>query len=317
MTRVIIYLCIFTICLVILKHFLNFKRRPRWVIVDIDSQENFGEETTPPQSKVAIACLMRKPVDLSQWLEHHRQLGVSHFFIRLEDTREQEDFLKTQDDVSLTIAESDKSGNNYETLQTRQIDYVNKSLKDAKPLEIDWMFHIDADELLHGSLNFLDTLDSKYKNVWMENAEAIFNLDKKNADKDQQNKTCFSTTKFLRCSNGAPCRSYVNGKAGGRVADGVGLIGPHNFHYKGRHTGDHVFNIPFNTLHVLHFDSCSFSAWVEKFHHLGKKKNDKIPFTYYNESINAVEQAFNTYKKFLAPSTKDLSKDQIYTVKDL
>jgi len=312
MTRVIIYLCIFAISLVLLKHYLRFKRRPRWEIVDIDSQENFGEEPTPPECKVAIACLMRKPVDLSQWLEHHRQLGVSHFYIRLEDTREQEDFLKAQDDVSLTIAESDKSGNNYETLQTRQIEYVNKSLKDAKTLKIDWMFHIDADELLHGSLNFLDTLDSKYKNVWMENAEAIFNLDKK----DQQNSTCFSTSKFLRCSNGAPCRSYVNGKAGGRVVDGVGLKGPHNFHYRGKHTGDHVFNIPFNTLHVLHFDSCSFSAWVEKFHHLGKKKNDKIPFTYYNESINAVEQAFNTYKKFLAPSTEDLSRDQIYTAKD-
>ena len=311
MTRVIIYLCIFAICLVFLKHYLNYKRRPRWEIIDMDDSEfeHFGEQPTPPQSKVAIACLMRKPVDLPEWLDHHRQLGISHFFIRLEDTREQEEFLKAQKDVSLTIAQSDKSGNNYETLQTRQIEYVNKSMNDAKDMKIEWMFHIDADELLHGSLTFLDTLNPKYTNIWMENAEAIFNLDK--------NDTCFAAKKFLRCNNGAPCRSYVNGKAGGRVVKDVGLKGPHNFHYKGQHTGDHVFNIPFETLHVLHFDSCSFSAWVEKFHHLGKKKGDKIPFTYYNDSINAVEQAFDTYKKFLSPSTKGMSKDQVYTVSDL
>jgi len=310
-TKIVIYSCIILIAIILVIHYQRTKSVPRWEVVDINSHEFFGEEPIPPNSKVAIACLMRKPVDLAKWLEHHRQLGISRFFIRLEDSREQEDFLKAQEDVSLTIAESDKSGNNYETLQTRQIQYVDQSLKEAQSLNIDWMFHIDADELLHGSLKFLDTLDHKYKTVWMQNAEAIFNVD--NKDKD----TCFSTSKFLKCSNGAPCRSYVNGKAGGRVMKGVGLKGPHNFHYKGEHTGPHVYDIPFNTLHVLHFDSCSFSAWVEKFHHLGKKKNDNIPFQYYNESINAVEQAFNTYKKFLSPSTKDMSADQIYTTDDI
>lgn len=307
----IIYMSILVLLTIMYVQYHQRFQQPRWQVINITDYEFFAEEPTLPTSKVAIACLMRKPVDLPQWLEHHRELGISHFFIRLEDTREQEDFLKAQKDVSLTIAQSDKQGNNYETLQTRQIDFVDKSLQQAMSLTIDWLFHIDADELLHGSLKFLDDLDQKYKTVWMENAEAIFNLSK---NKQTENNTCFSATKFLRCSNGAPCRSYVNGKAGGRVQKGVGLKGPHHFHYKGEHIGDHAFNIPFNQLHVLHFDSCSFSAWVEKFHHLGKKKNDKIPFTYYNESINAVETAFNTYKKFLAPSTKNLSNEQLYDI---
>jgi hypothetical protein len=51
---------------------------------------------------------------------------------------------------------------------------------------------------------------------------------------------------------------------------------------------------------------------VEKFHHLGKKKIDNIPFKHYNESINAVEAAFDTYKKSVSPSTKDVPSEQIY-----
>jgi hypothetical protein len=302
-----VYACTFILLCVLLLHFIKNNNTPKWEIFDIQTHEFFNEGITTPKSKVAIACLMRKPVDLPKWLDHHRQLGVSHFFIRLEDTREQEDYLRTQQDVSLTVANSDVSGNNYETLQNRQIEYVNASMKVAKEKNINWMFHIDADELLHGTLNFLDELDSKYKNVWMENAEAIFDF-----DKERPNSTCFSANKFLRCSNGAPCRAYVNGKGGGRVIDNVGLKGPHNFHYNGEFQGEHVYIVPFNTLHVLHFDSCSFSAWVEKFHHLGKKKIDNIPFKHYNESINAVEAAFDTYKKSVSPSTKDVPSEQIY-----
>ena len=121
----------------------------------------------------------------------------------------------------------------------------------------------------------------------MENVEAMFSDDET---------TCFSSKKFLKCSRGAPCRSYSNGKAGGRTIDGVYLAGPHNFYYKGKYE-DYNYEVPFELLHVLHFDSCSFGSWVEKFNHLGKKNEDKIPFPYYNESINVAKEAFEKYKE--------------------
>lgn len=268
--------------------------------------EMFEEAPVKPKSKVGIALLMRKPVDLPVWLKHHRDLGISHFYIRLEDTPGWEDYLESQDDVTLEVAASDKEGNNYETLMYRQKDFVNKSLKDAREDEIEWLFHIDSDELLHGSLTVLDDLDAKYKAIRIQNAEAIF---RENED------TCFSAVKFLKCGANAPCRSYVNGKGGGRVMDGVQLAGPHHFSYKGKIHGDAVYETPFEKLHVLHFDSCSFGAWAEKFQHLSKEKKDNIPFPYYKESVDVAVEAYNVYKKHSMPKLDDLSSDLIYEIK--
>lgn len=307
MNTILFITCIIILLISIYHLYSICNHKPYYQIYDISQFEFFEEEPLPPDSIIAIASLIRKPIDLPLWLEHHRKLGITYFYIRLEDTNELVDYLKAQKDVILTIATSDKSGNNYHTLQDRQVEYVDKILQDAKTRKINWVFHIDADELLHGSLRFLDTLNNKYKTIWIENVEAIFNI-----DKNKSQSSCFSATKFLRCHKGAPCRSYVNGKSAGRVIDHVGLKGPHYFHYKGQHTGNHLYNVPFNTLRVLHFDSCSFTSWIEKFHHLSKQAKKEIPFKTYNESIVAVENVFNTYTKYVSPSTQNLTEEQIY-----
>jgi hypothetical protein len=301
----VFYFAVIIIIVVILINIYNYYQLPYYELIDIHAVELFAQQTKLPKSKIAIACLMRKPLDLSIWLQHHRDMGICHFYIRLEDTKEQIDFLKAQNDVSLEVAESDKEGNNYETLQSRQIEFVDKSLKYASNIDIEWLFHIDADELLHGELQYLDTLETKYKTVRIQNVEALF-------DDNRDNDTCFSAVKFLKCSKGAPCRSYINGKSAGRVTKGVSLKGPHFFQYNGKYIGEHVYETPFNVLKVLHFDSCSFSAWIEKFHHLSKKKTDNIPFKYYNESIDAVDKAYDIYKKFSSPKAENIKDDLIY-----
>ncbi|NDC95446.1 glycosyltransferase family 2 protein [bacterium] len=252
---------------------------------------------------IAIACLMRKPIDLPLWLKHHRNMGVTHFFIRLEDSPGFEDILNTQKDVYLEIGQSDQH-NNYTTLQTRQINFVNKCIHMCNIKGIKWIFHIDADELLHGDLSFLYTLDPQYQLIRMENAEALF---------DKNQKHCFHSTQFLRCSLNAPCRSYVNGKGGGRVSSELGIAGPHHFSYKSEYIGDFVYEAPFQQLGVLHFDSCSFGAWVEKFHHLGKQNGDNIPFPYYRESIESANQAFKVYSnKTHSDVAKNLPKHIVW-----
>ena len=265
--------------------------------------EFFEQEPQPPKCKVALALLMRRPIDLPLWFQHHRKLGISHFYIRLEDSPGWEDYLAAQKDVDYELSSSDKAGNNYETLMHRQLTYVNKCLKKAKESGIDWVFHIDCDELLHGSLAYLDTLDKKYKVVRIPNAEAVFTGDEE---------SCFSAKKFLKCYENAPCKSYVNGKSGARTEDGVDLQGPHHFGYHGEIVGASVYETPFNTLHVLHFDACSFGSWAEKFHHLGNKKQDNIPFPYYNESMDAAVQAYDIYKKHKMDAIKDISADLVY-----
>lgn len=257
-----------------------------------------------PCGGVAIAVLMRKPIDLPLWLKHHRAMGITRFFIRLEDSPGYSDFLMGQPDVTLEIGDSDKQ-NNYTTLQVRQVQFVNQSIAWARRMGIRWIFHIDADELLHGDLQFLSNVDDRIKCLRLENAEAMF---------DDSQDTCFGATEFMRCGLHAPCRSYANGKGGGRVCDGLSLAGPHHFGYKGQFTGDCVMNVPFDTLRVLHFDSCSFGAWVEKFLHLGKRESDeKIPFPWYHESIQAAREAFNVYKQKTHKDAIGVSDDLVWS----
>ena len=270
-----------------------------------DPQSKLSDPSETQKPKIAVACLMRKPVDLPLWLDHHRKLGITKFYIRLEDSPGWKDYLDVQSDVSYITAESDKTGNNYETLQSRQIEYVNKCLKNANDEGISWLFHIDADELLHGKLQFLNDIDDKYMCVKLENAEAVF--------EDGKQDSCFDATKFLKCSaEGSQCKSYVNGKAGGRVHDDVKLAGPHDFSYNGKIDGDHLYKVPFNVLHVLHYDSCSFGSWSEKFLNLGKNKKDNIPFSYYTDSIDAAKEAYDVYKRYKMIDTDKLDKSMLY-----
>lgn len=258
------------------------------------------KESFQGSSKVAVAVLMRKPIDIFLWLKHHRDLGISHFFLRIEDTPGLDEFLKTQPDITYEMKESSKE-NNYETLQVRQIEFVNQSMQKAKRMGIQWMFHIDADELLEGSLSFLDKLEEKYKCVKIENVEALY---------EEGQESCFSAKRFLKCSDkGVQCRSYVNGKGGGRIVDGVALGGPHDFTYNGK-IGDETYKVPFDKLHVLHFDSCTFGSWSEKFQHLSKGAKD-VPFAYYNDSMDAAVKAYEIYKKYTM--LKDVDPSQVYT----
>lgn len=265
------------------------------------------EAFTPPKSNVAIATLARKPVDFPIWLEYHRKIGVQRFYIRLEDTPGMEDYLAAQKDVDLEVSTSDKSGNNYETLMHRQAEYVNKAMRKAKDEGMHWVFHIDSDEMIHGQLNLLDGLDAKYKCVRMQNAEAVFT---------ENEYTCFSAVKFIKCGGDAPCRSYTNGKGGGRVVDGVELAGPHHFAFNGQMEGENVYEAPFEKLHVLHFDACSLGGWIEKFAHLSKNAQNNVPFAYYKESMDAAVKAYEVYKKHTMKALDGLPPDMVYSLAD-
>lgn len=241
--------------------------------------------------RIAIAGLMRRPVDLALWLKHHRELGVQRFYIRLEDSPGAEEQLRKEADVWFETGKSDPKGNNYETLMHRQLEFVNRMLGKAREEGIEWLFHLDADELLEGTLQeTLQKLPEKVKCITIENVEAVYR-----GDED----SCFSSREFLRCSKGAPCRSYINSKPAARPLVDVQLAGPHNFSYRGKIRGEEILAISFEDVRILHFDSCSFGAWMEKFAHLAKNaEKNKIPFPYYRDSIDAAQKAAEVYMKY-------------------
>ena len=105
------------------------------IINNITNTEKFSLNDDNKSQKIAIVSMIMKPVDLSIWLNHHRSLGVSLFFIRLEETPELIDFLEKQEDVILEIGESDKNGNNYLTQNYRQDTLVNNSINKCISIE--------------------------------------------------------------------------------------------------------------------------------------------------------------------------------------
>jgi len=258
-------------------------------------------------STVGLITFMRKPIDLSLWFKHHRTIGVTHFFIRVEDTPELEDYLQNQKDVTFEMGNSNKDGDNYMTLFERQITFINDTLVKAQDMGIDWVFNVDVDELLHGRLKILDNIDSNYKCLKLENAEAIYR---------EEEATCFSAVKFLRCGKNAPCRAYANGKSAARPEKGVESRGVHNFSYNNRVEGKNIYNVPFEDLHILHFDSCSLGSWIEKYYHLSKNSKNNIPFPYYHQSIDASVQAFDVYKKHTIDYADNVHSTLIYNRND-
>jgi hypothetical protein len=253
-------------------------------------------DTTTPYSissnsgpKLAIAVMMRKPTDVALWFEHHRSVGISRFYVRLEDSPGVAAFLRTQSDVYFEEGVSDTE-NNYTNQITRQRDFVNKMLPKAREEGVDWVIHIDVDELLEG--NVQKTLADLPTNMLigkLKNAEAVY--------KDNE-PTCFSAKKFIRCDKGGPCTAYINGKGCGRPVDGVTLGGAHDFVYNGKVDPAVTYQIPFDDLHVLHYDSCSLGTWLEKFAHMSKKaKLDDIVFPYYKKSIEVAVKAKELYKE--------------------
>jgi len=238
---------------------------------------------------VAIASAMRRPTDISIWLDIHRKMGVGRFYVRAEDSPDLVAFLKTQADVVLEEGESEAE-NNYVRVQQRQSAFVNRALDKAMASgDVAWMFHIDSDELVHGDLSVLATLPDTVKCIRMQNAEAIFGND---------DRTCFSTKRFVKCNTGS-CLSYANGKAGGRVEKGVRAHGCHVFMYNGAAHAEHTKELAFEELNVLHFDSCSIGAWFEKFSHFGKGADESksaVPFPFYIESMKSARHAAVTYR---------------------
>ncbi|NBU04940.1 MAG: glycosyltransferase family 2 protein, partial [Sphingobacteriia bacterium] len=93
--------------------------------------------------------MIKKPKNINTWLDHHRNLGISRFYIRLEDTPELETILQSQKDVVVQIGKS-TGENEYNEIQVRQRKMMNEALKSAKTDNIQWIIHIDSDELLVG-----------------------------------------------------------------------------------------------------------------------------------------------------------------------
>jgi len=229
------------------------------------------------QPNIGIVSMMKNPKNIETWLKIHRNLGIKRFYIRLEDTPELVEFLKSQSDVKTDISQS-TGVNEYVEIQNRQAKMVDKALQDGRNDGIDWLIHIDSDEILKGNLEEIANLPETTRTFWMQNYEALYS----NVPAEEDN--CFRAKKFVNCSVDK-CVSYANGKGGGRTTVDVSVAGPHRFQ------SSQEDNAPRLNMIVEHYESCDFEKYKEKYLNLSKQTtNNNIPFPYYNDSIAAAKK---------------------------
>jgi hypothetical protein len=240
----------------------------------INVEESFDGRT---HSRVAIATMVTTQPDFQHWITYHLGL-VDRIYLKIENAQEivelasrypEKIYYEVTDDGNQTKL------NNYFTQMDRQKEFVDRMIKKAKSEGIDYMFHIDADELISSSSDLRSHLTSVPQDtacIHFKNFEAVF----------KNNTHCFQAVKFMDCQREA-CTSYANGKSCAVIKNDPTFNGPHYFSGK-------VYEMDDNKIKILHFDSCTYDAWKQKFSRMTKTKPGDIPLTFYKNSIELMSK---------------------------
>jgi len=224
--------------------------------------------------------MVRKPFNFDTWLNYHLSLDVDYIFLRVEDTPELSDVLDNYKDK--VIVEYDNYVNkkdNYWTQMNRQKEFVNNVIEKCKSLSIEWLIHIDSDELFWSSTTIkemLSKVDKDISCVSIHNFEAVY-------PNDCLTNPFLETNRFLY----KDLLAYSNGKSIGRISSDLSCRGPHAFTGK-----QHKINQKISL--ILHFESPTFNSWYKKF---SEEKSDisddmmnNIPFDFYKKSISLIRK---------------------------
>jgi hypothetical protein len=225
---------------------------------------NAAQQQQPsPPLKVGIVLMTREPHRFDWWLRYHRSLGIEHVFVRVENTPGLLPLLRSDEFAPfvtiVTNASTDDGrdeqapsaqGGNYYSQFDRQEDHVRRSTQLAKERGIEWLFHVDDDELLH--------FDVPMSTLVADSAPGTTCLALINAEAVPTSSAHDCVFEEIQTFTLHRMLAYRNGKAAGAIQAGGQFCGPHRFMGK-----CHV--VPVAQACVLHFESCTYEAWRQKF----------------------------------------------------
>jgi hypothetical protein len=266
-----------------------------------------------PSSKVAIVSVSKDPVDLALWMRYHfNYVGIEHLYLQIEETSwlaKYVDNLPEQLKKRVTYWTGPKASaqdkgsrpqHDYESLQSRQMDAMEKAKLLAVQADYDWLLHIDDDELIyvpeHQKLgDVLLDVPTQFSQVVVPNVEAVYPTDAKH---------CFNQSSEAN-TNVHTYAGYFNGKPLVRLSDANTYpLGPHRWqNYQGSQplTYELSQQQPFGPrAMVVHYESCPFQRWEHKFWRLSNTSPDKIkaiPFPFYRDSINLMIRCQSFFTK--------------------
>jgi hypothetical protein len=241
---------------------------------------------------VAICSMVRKPVAFKTWLDYHISIGVEHFFLRIEETPELSELLNDYKSLVTVVYEDniDKLNNLFSQKQSRQCDFCNFSIQKCLDMKIEWILHIDGDELIcTENFDFLNKIKKDVDCIQIPNYEAVYPRDNLEDPFLETDRFKFDKETF---------NAYVHGKSIARVSKKLRSITSHLFSgklllyndtelpwRKERYTAHH-------DVVILHFESSNFRSWCTKFMVENSKNTDEHYKFIIQNSITEMEKFY-------------------------
>ena len=260
-------------------------------------------------SRVCIVATVREPVPIIEaFIRYHLAMGVTHLFLFFDDPADEAIDVARQFSQVTAIPSDDALRAMQTTLRiygsmarfahevmARQILNVETAVGLALQMQMDWIIHIDGDELLYspGSLDeFFDFVPFSVGQISFRNFEGV--PETWEVANYFQEVTLFKRHEHLLPSGFlADYRlfrsrenyllGYGNGKSAARVVPGLLPSGVHAFSTTAAHpqkldcTGAPV---------VLHYINCGFANYHRKYQRLGGDSwlGVPVPFKFYTQS---------------------------------
>jgi len=260
-----------------------------------------GPRTASVAPHIGIVSMTKRPADLQTWLLYHRErCGISRFYLRVEDTPELAALLDAppwSECVQVTFSTGHRD---YFQQMDRQDQHIATILPAARAVGLDYLLHIDDDELLYCA-DGLDALHdalarapSWAADLHVSNLEVLAPSTEVALDRAFHECTAFRHRPREFCA-------YGNGKAFGKLSEAaLRPAGPHHFAAGLMPAGSReagTYDLPANAAVVLHYESGSYAAWRRKYTDLARRHGasgntdyvaHRAPSEFYAESMAAM-----------------------------
>jgi hypothetical protein len=261
--------------------------------------------------RLGIVSTVHEPgVMLDSFIQYHRAIGFQHFLLFFDNPQDP-DIRRAQRYPEVTVVPCDEAhGRALQTLQAypvfgpqcatfhsaRQILNAEMGMRMAADMGLDWLLHIDADELFHSPVlspadHFTQLQESGAAQGTYLNMEAVPEA-LEVADPFRE-VTLFKRNPFVISSlflgryfnfwqaRGHYFVGYNHGKSAAQVDRRVTTASTHRF----RHADGDLATRELTSPSILHYPSCGLSRHIHKFERLGATPDEawsgmrnRIPF---------------------------------------
>ena len=251
-------------------------------------------ENNEINNNVGIVTTVKNPHQINDWINYHLGIGIKKIYIIADDPEED---LKINPDDRVVIFKNNSEWreklneidylkmfyNKYDTeVMSRQILNFAHVRDIARNTNLNWLLHIDCDELFYLEGNDLNQIfDVDYDMIKFKNYEMV--------PENDSYQNCFREgTKFK--TNKTKYIAYSNGKSALRINSEAIIVGVHGF------MGGRTLKSDYGK--ILHYPSCNFEEYIRKYKILGKFDDKwwgivQIPIKFHLESRDLIDSCKN------------------------